>query len=88
LLGAFNEDEHASSDEEWNWEAQKIYQLRLQEIEQGLRGKKLTEDHKAIVQLDNGKNPVSVLSKIAAVKTKDYITYNNDQLKLYNMVLG
>jgi hypothetical protein len=37
------------------------------------------------MQMANGKNNISVLSKIACTKSKDYISYNEDQLRLFNM---
>ena len=34
------------------------------------------------------KNPISSLSKVAAIKNKDYITYTPQQLELYNIMHG
>lgn len=38
-----------------------------------------------IIQMASGKNNISVLSKIASTKNKDYISYNDEQIRLYNM---
>ena len=37
---------------------------------------------------EQAKNPISILSKVAAIKSKDYITYTPQQLKLYNIMHG
>ena len=37
---------------------------------------------------EEAKNPISILSKVAGVKTKDYITYTPDQLHLHDLMHG
>ena len=37
---------------------------------------------------EEAKNPISILSKVAGVKSKDYITYTADQLRLHRLMHG
>ena len=37
---------------------------------------------------EKAKNPISILSKVAAIKSKDYITYTPQQLELYSIMHG
>jgi len=43
---------------------------------------------KLVIAQTTGSNPISILSKIAATKNKDYVVYNQEQIELYNRCIA